>query len=446
MKEIPNQKNHAHRFDPGRRDTLKKLGFAAAASALGMPTIIPSSALAQATTKADKPPPSGRINIGLIGLGDAMAGHQRILLARKDVFVRYVCDVDRNRAETEKKAAERAGRSDVSYTGCSATQDYREVIASDEIDAVVVATPCHWHAGISLEAIRAGKDVLCQAPMSLTVREGEMVTNAAEQYGAIFQVITPHRCDDDVRKAAQLARNGYLGDIKSVYVSVGRYNEQIAPPKQKIPAEFDYDRWLGPAPWAPYHSARIAGSATGWRRYWEYGDRKHGWDGFGYYDAIQWALGTENTGPTEYVPSGVDGEVFSSYRYKNGAVVQIDHPIEGDLALQIIGTQASVSVTARGRFESETKGLTSIKPSASDEKLHEMNSSEVDWLRNIQVRSTPMVNARVGHNSSNISHLNALAERLDRAIKWDPDKKDIDGDPGLARWIDRPRRAPYTLS
>jgi len=435
----------SRRFDGGRREALRKLGMASAA--LAAPMVLPARLLAQVTAKSDTPPPSERLNIGLVGLGSAMAGHLRAMLPMKEMFIRAVCDVDRRKVTPAHADVLRGYRKDiVEYGKCLATQDHRELVARDDIDGVVIATPVHWHAAIALDAIRSGKDVLCQSPMTLTVREGQMIEAAARQHGAILQVVTPLRTEGPLLYFSELVRNGYVGKVSEVYLKVGQFEEDEPLPVQPVPAELDYDRWLGPAPWAAYHSARIAGGrVSGWRRFWEYGLRKHGEVGFGLYDLIQLALGMEQTTPVEFVPQGAGDSPHAHYRYDKGPTVYLDRPSEGGQDIEIVGSQGSLAVSSRGQISSEPEAIARMKFGPADTRLPDIGAAEFSWLESMRSRKPPLVDAGVGRRSSLICQLNAIAEQVGRPITWDAAKREIAADPLASRLLDRPRRAPYGL-
>ena len=449
IEEKSNEGQSAHRTwgtDLGRREAIKRVGTTIAAAALS-PMIVPSRVLAQKTVQSDTPPPSERLSIALVGLGAAMGNQLRTLLPNKDIFIHAICDVDTRRLKETQVDILRAYRRDLNeYGECMATQDHREIMARSDIDGVVIATPVHWNAAIALDAIRSGKDVLCQSPMSLTVREGQLVQRAAMQHGAVVQCVAPQRCEEQMISMCELIRNGYLGDIREIYVEFTPFQEPDAIPEQPVPAELDYDRWLGPAPWTHYHSARVAGGrVTGWRRFWDYSDRNYGEIGFDRFDLIQWALDKEGSGPVTFVPQGVDGETYSSFTYEKGPKVLLGHPIESDQDIEFVGSQGSISSSTKGQLNSEPAEIARTKLGPGDQRLPVNDTSETSWLESIKARSTPVVNAGVGHRSSSICHLPAIAQRLGRAIKWDPVKEEIVGDPMATRMLDRPRRAPYTL-
>jgi hypothetical protein len=184
---------------------------------------------------------------------------------------------------------------------------------------------------------------------------------------------------------------------------------------------------------------------TGWRRYWDYSDRNFGETGFDRFDLIQWALEKETSGPATFTPQGVGGEAFSSFSYENGPKVLIGHPVERDQDIEFVGSQGSLSSSSRGQLNSEPKDLTRTKFGAGDLRLPVNDTPETSWINSMKTRVNPVVDARAGHRSATVCHLNVIAQRLGRAIKWDPQKEEIIGDPIASRMLDRPRRAPYTL-
>ena len=429
-------------FNRSRRDSLRTLGLAAAA-----PLVVPSRVLAQSTVKSSTPPPSERLNVALVGLGNAMGRQRRKLFSDKRIFVQAVCDVDSNKVKDYEEEVRRTYRKEIGkFDKQIGYGDHREIMLRDDIDGVVIATPVHWHAAIALDAIRSGKDTLIQSPMSLTIREGQLIEKAAMHHGAVVQCAAPLRCNDDLIKLCELVRNGYLGKIKEIYIAMSYLRDPDSLTKQTVPDELDYDRWLGPAPYAHYHSARISnGRASGWRQFWEYGVRNHGEIGFGFYDTVQWALDRERSGPVEFIPQGVNGAAYASFKYENGPQVILGHPVANDDDIEFVGSHGNLSATDTGNLESDPEELARVDMTDSDQRLPTFLTVEDSWIESMRTRRNPLVNAAVAHRSSSICHLAAIADRLGRAIRWDPEKQEIAADPIASRMLDRPRRAPYTL-
>ena len=429
--------------NPGanRRGFLK--GMTAAGAALAAPFIVPASVFGQAA-------PSNRINMGLIGHGMMMGGHRGHMLGQRNVVqVLAVCDVDRGRREGARQAVESAyaeATQSGTYKGCDAYNEYERIVERDDIDAVVVVTPDHWHAPISIAAMRTGKHVYCEKPMTLTIKEGRMMVEVARQNGAIFQVGSQQRSERAFRKASEIVRNGWIGKVHTIYTQLGRFAPPISLPEQPIPEGFDYDRWLGPTPWYPYNAERVKGDyGGGWRRFWEYGSRKNGDWGAHHFDIIQWALGMDDSGPVEFIPRGYQGNEFQTHIYADGTRVLRDHPTRNGQMIQFIGTDGEVLVSRGDRLETTPEGLAARPLGPSDIRLYESNNHQNNWLDCIRTGRRPICDANIGHRTATICHLSGIAERLERPIKWNPETEQIVGDDEAARWTDRPRRAPYVL-
>jgi predicted dehydrogenase len=430
-------KNHSM----SRRDFL----FSSAATvgvAVAGPAIVPSTVFGAAA-------PSNRITMGLIGMGLQMGGHFSGMLNRRGVQVLAVCDVDRTKRENAKARAERTyaeRTADGTYKGCTAYLEYEELCARPDIDAVMVVTPDHWHAMCSLAAIKAGKDVFCQKPMTLTIREGRLMSDACKQYGTIFQVGSQQRSEWAFRRACEIVRNGWIGRVHTIYTQLGQFAPPMTLPEEPIPEGFDYDRWLGPTPWYPYNAERVKGDyGGGWRRFWEYGSRKNGDWGAHHFDIIQWALGMDNSGPVKLVPKGWGGYQWQTHYYADGTKVLRDHPTEGGHMIQFIGTEGEVMVSRGERIDTKPVELARAPLLPSEIHLYDSKDHDGNWLDGIRTRKPTICPAEIGHRTATICHLSGIAERLGRPIQWDPVEEEILDDPAAERWYDRPRRAPYVL-
>jgi len=427
--------------DLNRREFLRR-GAAALGAAAAVPAIVPATVFG-----ADAP--SNRITMGMIGMGLMMGGHFRSMLGRSDVQVLAVCDVDARRREGAKQQAERAYAEKTpsgGYKGCDAYLEYEELCARQDIDAVFVVTPDHWHAMCSLAAIKAGKDVYCQKPMTLTIREGRMMSDACRQYGTVFQVGSQQRSEWAFRKASEIVRNGWIGKVHTIYTRLGQFAPPATLPEQPIPEGFDYDRWLGPTPWYPYNEERVKGNyGGGWRRFWEYGSRKNGDWGAHHFDIIQWALGMDDSGPVKFVPKGWNGYEYQTHYYADGTRVLRDHNTWGGHMIQFIGTDGEVMVSRGGRLDTNPVELAQKPLLPSETHLYDSNNHEGNWIDCIRTRKKTICDAEIGHRTATICHLSGIAERLGRPIHWDPVEEKILDDAAAARWFDRPRRAPYVL-
>ncbi|PWU14832.1 MAG: gfo/Idh/MocA family oxidoreductase [Verrucomicrobia bacterium] len=427
-----------HASSLSRRDFLRSAAVAGAT--LALPAFVPSSVFGQSA-------PSNRITLGLIGMGLMMGSHHNIAMGRDDTQVLAVCDVDRGKRERAKARTEKsygAKKPSGVYKGCDAYNEYERIIERKDVDAVFVITPDHWHTMISLAAMKSGKDVYVQKPMTLTVREGRLMSDVARQYSAILQVGSQQRSERAFRKAAEIVRNGWIGKVHTVYVSLGEFAPPQDLPEEPIPDGFDYDRWLGPTPWYSYNRKRVEGNyGGGWRCFWEYGSRKNGDWGAHHFDIAQWALGMDNSGPVEFRPKGYEGAEYQSHIYADGTTVWKNHPVKDRQMIQFIGDKGEV-VVSRGDYLATTPASLKDRPlEPGDIHLYESRSHESNWFECIRTRKPPICPAEIGHRTATVCHLNGIAERLNRRIKWDPVKEEILGDEYASRWLDRPHRSPY---
>ncbi len=423
-----------------RRDFLHHA--AAIGAAVSLPSIVPSTVFGANA-------PSNRITMGMIGMGGQMGGHLSSMLSHRDVQVLAVCDVDQGKLQSAKQSVERRYGNDTTsgtYKGCDAYLEYENICSRPDIDAVLICTPDHWHTMICLAAMKGGKDVYCEKPLTLTIREGQLLRDASKQYGAIFQVGSQQRSEWAFRTACEIVRNGWIGQIKTIYTSLGQFSPPMTLPEQPIPNGFDYDRWLGPTPWYPYNSERVKGDfGGGWRRFWEYGSRKNGDWGAHHFDIIQWALGMDDSGPVKFIPKGWEGTQYQTHIYANGISVLRDHPVTGGQMIEFVGTEGQVMVSRNGRLDTIPVELAQRPLGPNDIHLYNSNNHEGNWLECIRTRKETICPVEVGRHTAIICHLNGIAERLGRPIYWDPVEEKILNDPEAARWFDRPRRAPYVI-
>lgn len=416
-----------------RRQIIK--GGLATAAAVSAPMILSSRVLGRQGNVG----PNSRINIGIVGNGLISRGHRGYCATQKTTHIVALCDVNsevlkKSIAEVKQKQGDE----------CAAHDDYRQLCARNDIDAVMVLTPDHWHAAIAIEGMRNGKDIYVEKPMSLTIEEGKAMRSAVERYGRILQVGSQQRSNTSFRKAAELVRNGYIGKVHTVVTKLGRFKAATQFAEAPIPAYLDYDRWLGPAPWEPYNLERIKGDyGGGWRRFWEYGSRKNGDWGAHHFDIIQWALGMDDSGPTLFTPNGYQGE-NQSHTYANGTKVIRDGESKGAM-IRFIGEKGEVHVSRGDKFVTTPAELKTLVLKPSDEHLYVSNDHRADWLNCIKTRQQPIANVFVGHRTATICQLSGITERLNRPIHWDPKTEQIIGDSAARRMMDRPRRAPYTL-
>jgi predicted dehydrogenase len=425
---------------PKTNGTTRRQFLKGAAAALAVPYFVPAAALGRGGRVAA----GERIAIGIIGVGNMGMGHVATLLEHPDVQILAVADVKSwQRAKAAARVDEHyaAAGGGHSAGGCAAYNEYEEVLARDDIDAVLIAVPDHWHAIIAIAACRAGKDVYCEKPLSLTIREAREMVAAARRYNTVFQTGSQQRSSDNFRYACELVRSGRIGEVKAVQVGIGQPSGEAYLPSEPVPDGLDWERWLGPAPWQPYNAERCSGDYSGgWRLIRDYsGGMTTDW-GAHHFDIAQWGLGMDGSGPVEiHPPDGKDHETLT-FRYANGVRMSRG----GANGVLFVGTEGRVEVN-RGHLETwpESIGRSPIGP--QDVHLYESPGHHANWINCIRSRRRPVCDVAIGASSATVCHLGNIACWLGRSLRWDPAKGEIVGDEAAARWLDRPKRAPWRL-
>jgi predicted dehydrogenase len=282
--------------------------------------------------------------------------------------------------------------------------------------------------------------------MTLTIEEGKAMVDSCRQYGSILQVGSMQRSNSTFRRAAEIVANGYIGQVREVRVGLGTFPPPELDEPEVIPDGFDYDRWLGPAPFEPYSANRVTGSyGGGWRRFRDYGSRKNGDWGAHHYDIVQWALGRDNSGPVSFCPVGHEGTKHSYFVYEDGVQVLRDHPERKGHQICFIGSEGDVCVSRGGAIETSPSFLANRPLRPSDKRLYDSKNHQVNWLNCIKTRKQPICDVNIGHRTATICQLAEIADRLKRPLQWDPVSEQIIGDAYARRLQDRPRRAGYAL-
>ncbi len=429
----------AHQTGLTRRDFVK--GAAAAAS---LPLLVPAAALG-AEKKAAA---SDRLGLGFIGMGTMNRGHLGHFLGVREVQVLAVCDVDTKRREHAKKTVEdRYGKDAKSgkYQGCAAYNDFRELLARKDIDAVVIATPDHWHAIPVLEACKAKKDIYCEKPLSLTILEAKAMMDAVRKYERVFQTGSQQRSGQEFRLACELVRSGRIGKVKTVNVNVGPPSRWCDLKEEKLEEGLDWDRWLGPAPKRPYSSVLsprgVHNHFPDWRQFREYsGGMMTDW-GAHHFDIAQWGLGMDHSGPVEIIPPD-DPKAQKGLRYIYANGVELVHGPGG--GVQFIGTDGEITVN-RGHLSSKPEGIIKQPIGEKDVHLYKSPGHQTDWLHCIRSRKRPIADVEIGARSVTVCHLGNLAYWNHKKLRWDPKAWRFVGDEEANKWLDRERRDPYQL-
>ncbi|MCX6868007.1 MAG: Gfo/Idh/MocA family oxidoreductase [Verrucomicrobia bacterium] len=418
-----------------RRDFLKTTALA-----LGMPTIIPASALGKDGAVA----PSNRIVVGGIGIGPRGREDLNAFLKQPDVQFVAIADVQADRRETVRRMANKQyGNED-----CTKTRDMFEVLGRADIDAVLIATGDHWHALGIILAAKAGKDVYCEKPCSMPIRESQELADAVNRYGRVFQAGTQRRNVDNFRFAAELARSGRLGKIHTVHASILRLEESHvwlpAEPEPDIDV-VDWDRWLGPAPWRPYNKSYVQGR---WRGYYDFhgGAALPEW-GAHTVDICQWAASADDTTPVEFE---ADGETIHA-RYASGVKLVMrlagfrgegNWVVPGTCPVRFEGDDGWIEAADSGKIAVSSPTLLTSSPpkemAGTDPTQHIRN-----FLDCVKSRAKPAANADVTRRGHIVSHAAAIGWRLGRKVQFDPVTETFVNDAEANRMCSRARRAPW---
>lgn len=412
--------------------------------ALAAPLFVPASALG----KDGKTAPSERITVGFIGCGKmANDYHLSTLLSFSDIHAIAVCEVDQNRREHAKRRVEDAYKGKTGYKGCAAYADFRELLARKDIDAVCIATPEHWHAIPIIEACKAGKDVYCEKPLTLTLAEAKRCIDAVRKHGRVLQTGSQQRSSvfGPFRKAAEIVRSGRLGKIQTVTVGVGGPSRWCDLPAEAAEPGLDWDLWLGPAPLRPYHSALsprgVHNHFPAWRSYREYAGGGHSDMGAHHYDIAQWCLGMDESGPIEITPpDDPQATTGVKYLYANGVVMTHGGPS----GCVFTGTAGKLHID-RGHLSSEPESIVKEPLGAKDVHLYESPGHHRDWVNCIRSRKRPVADVEIGARSVAVTILGNLAYWHHRKLRWDPKGWDFIDDREASGWLDRERRAPWGL-
>ena len=369
--------------------------------------------------------PSDMITLGFIGTGKQARYLVTEFVRRARVIAGcdvYAAKLDRFKAITEA-LHEKAG---LPTKGFKSYVDFRELLANKEIDAVVVATPDHWHAINVIEAAKAGKDIFCEKPYSHSIREGRLMVKAVERHGRINQTGNMQRSLKNFRNACRLVRAGYIGEVKEIKVCVGPPPKQYDLPPEPLPAGLDWELWIGPAEYNEFNSELAPPLERdvypNWRNYSEYGAGMTADWGAHMFDIAQWALGKDAGGPIAVYPPGKEHKHLT-FVYDNGTTMTHEDFNRGN-AVRFIGTQGVIDIS-RGFFETMPDKLAGHEFTDKDVKLYESDDHYQNWLDCIKSRKQPISTAEIGHRTATVCFLANIAYELKRPLFWNPTKEEF---------------------
>lgn len=395
-------------------------------------------------------PPSERVRVGLIGVGNQGGPKNNMKYFLHNVVA--LCDLDKNYlAEASAFLQKEANLT------ATVTDDYRRLLDSKDIDAVVVTVPDQWHATMTIDACRAGKDVYCEKPLTLVIDEGKHMIEAARANGRVVQTGTMQRSGAEFKLAVELVRSGIVGKVSAVNVTlpgpnwIARAGKPV--PDSAPPEGFDFNRWLGPAPLRPYNQNRVHYL---FRFFWDYSGGQQTNFGAHHLDIAQWGLGMDDSGPVSVEGTAVfnpDGWYETpdttdiKYTYGNGVVMtcrQKPNAKGTEQGTEFIGDKGSLFVY-RGGIKTNPpellKGIEMPKLTGSQANISHVN----DFFECVKTRKTPSADINIGHRSATVCHLGNIAIRTKKKINWDPKSETIVGDAEASRWLTKEYREPWRL-
>ncbi len=433
-----------------RRSFLKNAAGTVVAAA-AFPYVVPSSALGKAGTVA----PSNHVTVASIGVGGRGAFNTRSLM-NYGGQVLAVCDVDqpirkkmKNIVEAFYADEQRSG----SYNGCDDYNDFRELLARSDIDAVMIATPDHWHVPIAIAAVKAGKDIYVEKPLGVSIEQGRVLRDTVRRFGAVFMHGTEQRSMSQFRFACELVRNGRIGKLHTIKVACPPGQQTGVYPPMPVPKGLDWDMWLGPAPWVQYTKARLRpGPGQGWYFISDYATSGFvtGW-GVHHLDVAQWALDADHTGPVEIEGHGLfpkDGLWDTpltwsiDYTYANGVRMNFTDNHTNRQGVRFEGTDGCIHVT-RSSIDARPRSLLRSTIGHDEIHLYNCDSDDRNFLDCVKTRSETCSPIEAAHRSTAVGYLGHISILLGRKLRWDPDKETFINDKQADRMLSRPMRSPW---
>ncbi len=397
---------------------ITRRGFVrGAAATVAAPWLVPGSALG-----ADGGTPANdRIVMGAIGVGGRGSGDMGGLMGFKEVQMIAVCDPVPAHRERAKGRVDGHNKN----KDCSMHSDFREITSRDDIDAVMIGTPDHWHAIITIDACKNGKDVFCEKPETLTIGEGRAMVKAVRRYSRVFGGGS-QRVLGDYGTLPRRVRGRAVGEIRECFVACGGPSKDCYLPAEPLPKGLDWDMWLGPAPWRPYHPNLTRGGFRPFRDYSGGGMTDWGAHRFG---SAMFAIGVHKEGPVEVIPPDGKDVKLLTFIFKNG--LKMYHGGTGNL--KYVGTDGELPGS-----DKQPQGDVEIEGYRGRGLLG-------DFVESVKQRKPAFRDIEIAHRATTVCHLGNIAYWLKRPLKYDPVKEEIVGDPEANRWIDRPKREPWTL-
>ena len=412
-----------------RRDFVGK-----AATALAGITILPRYVLGGTRPDGSRYiAPSDIISLGFIGTGKQGKGLINSFLGTNESRIVAISEVYKAKAQLAQERIKSNNEKNPqlgTYSEVPVYTDFRELLARKDVDAVDIATPDHWHAAMAVRAAEAGKDIYCEKPLALTVKEGRAMVNAARKYNRVFQTGSMQRSWLEFRQAAELIRNGYIGEVKSIKVNVGPPPKPYDLPAEPIPEGLDWNTWLGPNAPVAFNSELAPPISKdvfpNWRNYREFGGGMVTDWGAHMFDIVQWALNMDDSGPVEvFAPDGKE-HPFLTYRYESG-ITMTHEKWDWNNAILFTGTEGELRVQ-RKKIETTPASLATKVIGENEKHVYKSENHYKDFLDAMRKRSKPICDVEIGHRTASVCNIGNIAYRLNRSLQWNPKKESFKKD------------------
>ncbi len=398
--------------------------------------------------------PSDKIQLGFIGTGRISRSLQNRFLESGQVNIVAACDVHQTNLHFFLKRFhayhyEQAGKTNASVAECAAYKDFRELLDRQDLDGVVISTPDHWHAIQAVRAAEAGKDIYCEKPLALSIKEGRAMVQASQEHQRIFQTGSMQRSWHEFRHAVELVRNGYIGELQTIKVKVGGPPEPYDLPAEPVPKGLDWDFWLGPNPYFHYNRKLVPEPGDDFWAEWRYyqglgGGYMMDW-GTHMFDIAQWALDMDMSGPVKITPPNGEDYQYLTYQYENGlSMTHENFSNEFGNIVRFIGSEGIVDV-ARGHLETTPEHLKDVVISENENRVYKSENHYTDWLNAIRSRKDPICNAETGHRTATVCILGNLAYELNRPLRWNPETEQFLADTEANSMLMREQRKKWAL-
>ena len=399
--------------------------------------------------------PNDNINLGFIGVGRQAMFLMNGFINLEGVKVLAAADVYGVKRQRFEQRVSEHYKSKGTSVDVKTYENYKDLLARKDIDAVVIATPDHWHALIAIDALKAGKDVYLEKPLTFTIQEGKMLTKAVRKYNKILGVGSQQRSDASFQHAVKMVQSGKLGEIQKVFAYVGAPPTPYNLPREIVPVDLNWDMWLGPNPYVHYNQElnppisldpkqdeKIWG---GWRWYKEMGGGFTTDWGAHMFDIAQWGLGMDESGPVEIIPAGYEDTKFMTFKYSNG-VIMTEEPFNENKTkgVKFQGKDGWIEVS-RGYYNASAKTLYPAKAEEVSGPYETRIPHQINFIESVRSKKDPQVPVEIGHSTCTVCTLGNIADDLRRPVKWNPATEEFVDDLQADLYMHREYRKGYAL-